>query len=162
MHAQFTDQGNTYQWPLLCNVKLCGKYIALVLTIRLSQESSSCIKSMNLVEYYMYMEMCILFEQFDRTSFVGVIALCTWTSCTVYQNEAKLHMPPGQNGDCRSAFAWPILISWITIFYSFIGIFLTTIRIAFTNVIGAMLLKGDRSLGETYVCVQKQLLILIK
>jgi len=27
-------------------------------------------------------------------------------------------MPPGQNGDCRSAFAWPILISWITILFS--------------------------------------------
>ena len=47
-------------------------------------------------------------------------------------------------------------------FFSFIDTFLTTILIAFTNVIGAMLLKGDRSLGETYVCVQKQLVILIK
>jgi hypothetical protein len=47
VYAQLTDQGDTYQWSLLCNVNLRCKYIVVVLSIRSSQQSSSCIKAMN-------------------------------------------------------------------------------------------------------------------
>ena len=72
-------------------------------------------------------------------------------------------MPPGQNGDCHSPFC--MTNSYIfnhNFIFSFIGTFLTTVHIASTKAMGAILLKGDRLPGETYFCVQKQLLILIK